>query len=551
MGNNNCTKICFQKLTVEFTELTNKPITKPIVKLQTLVRRYLTRKKFNAVLFDMHRQNWDIIFKKVNTNLTQWTESYIQNSLKYFILNFYQMVFSLNLEQRKHILNEANYDFTKPDSFVNNFRPLILLFLNKFYYLGKVRKALKDVNVEYEMDDNLFDKVDLDGFTLEEDKSKFTEDNTNMTAESHQLSSFSKKRTGENNNGSLLLNGNNSARVNTSYVNKNATGHLPIQRNELKRKTAGVVGSSTYFKENFFNKKIILVSEKANKDDDYNPTFPSNKSTLNSENDYEGRVKLIDSMGALYFEKILEEMTKNTHIIKTTFDRENGIFYQGGWDFMLKCKSGFGVQYSVNWVNGIRYKYMGYFKDNRFHGYGVMVREDGIIYQGEYREGKQSGIGVHIYNDKVYQGFFWDGIYHGYGELYTNHILKFKGCFNMGVKQDIGFTTNDDGTKYIGNYTNGKINDFGAFLWNEGHIYYGQWKNEKMDGRGKFKWFNGDLFVGYYTRDLKSGEGEYYFAEQNSVLKGIWQMGRKHGKFSLYKGGEKFMLIYKYDQQIS
>jgi hypothetical protein len=120
----------------------------------------------------------------------------------------------------------------------------------------------------------------------------------------------------------------------------------------------------------------------------------------------------------------------------------------------------------------------------------------------------------------------------------------------MNVKCDIGFIENDDGTKFIGNYLNGKIYDFGTFHWNEGHVYYGQWKNEKMDGKGKFTWINGDVFVGNYSRDLKNGEGEYYFADQKSILKGTWQKGIKHGNFKLFKGGEKFNLIYKNDQQI-
>jgi hypothetical protein len=76
-------------------------------------------------------------------------------------------------------------------------------------------------------------------------------------------------------------------------------------------------------------------------------------------------------------------------------------------------------------------------------------------------------------------------------------------------------------------------------------------ENEKMEGRGKFKWINGDMFVGYYSKDQKNGEGEYFFAEQNSILKGTWQMGLKYGKFSLFKAGEKYTLFYKNDQQIS
>jgi hypothetical protein len=540
MGNINCTDMCMKKLHVEFEQITNQPLSHTIVKLQSLVRKYLTRKKYMKVLFDIHQQHWDLVFKNVK-GLVQFNEKYIKHNLRYFIINFYTRVFSIDLTQKKYILNENHYNFNEPELFLSNFRPLILQFMNKNYYLGKLRKGLKDVNVEYEIDDNLFEKLEC-SLSIS-DKSKATEVSyTNITVESHQLT-YTKKQTAEQGGGSIL----NSARKSSFYAGKN-TLDLPT-RNDHQMKTVKLYNN--FYRDSLFNSKIkFILHEASTKEEEYNHTIP-NKSTLNSENDYYGRIRLIDSHGRLVFENNLEEIDSTPHITKTTFDRDNGIYYTGQWSIKSQCKSRFGVQYSSNWVNGIRYKYMGYFRNNLFHGYGILIREDGLIYQGEFRDGKVSGFGIEIINEKVYQGFFMDGKYHGYGELVINGTTKYKGCFNMGVRDNIGWSQNDDGTKYIGNYTNGKVNEFGSFLWKEGHIYYGQWKSEKMDGKGKFKWNNGDLFIGYYNKDIKNGDGEYYFAEKNSILKGTWQMGKKHGKFHMYKDGEKYFLVYKNDQQIS
>jgi hypothetical protein len=546
MGNNNCKNICMNKLHIDFKSITNNSLTVPVIKLQALVRAYIIRKRTMRMLFNIHRQNWDIIFKNVNMNLAQFDERYLKQNLKYLIINFYQEVFRFDTNNKKYLINENNYNFKNPHEFMSNFKPLILLFMNKHFYLGKIRKVIKEFTVEYEIDDNLFDKFDTsdDGITFSDDKMKTSEVSyTNITIESHRLT-YSKRQSG-NNSGSIL----NTAKNSSNYVNKNNAGHIPI-RNEKKRETKKLYNN--FFRDNLMNfNKFKLVNEASTKEEEYNHTIPSMQSTLNSQNEYMGRVKLIDSQGRLVYMTNLEEISSESHCVKTAFDRENGIYYNGYWNLKSRRKSNFGLQYSVNWANGVRYKYMGYFKAGLFHGYGILVREDGFIYQGEFRDGKQNGFGIEIINEKVYQGFFYDGLYHGYGEVTINGKEKFKGCFNMGMKDDIGFTQNDDGTAYIGNYKNGKVNEFGAFLWKEGHIYYGQWKNGKMEGRGKFKWVNGDLFIGYYSKDLKNGEGEYYFSEQNSILKGTWQMGNKHGKFRLYKGGEKFTLIYKNDQQVA
>jgi hypothetical protein len=538
-----CMSSCIQNFQYDLGNIINAQISKQIVRFQAIFRRYIKRKKILKLLFDQQRVIWDHIFSNVNMNLTQFNENYIKFNLRYMITSFYDYIFTSALE-KQYIMTETNYILHNPDNFVTNFKPLILLHLNKVFYLGKLRKDLKHLSVEYAIDDNLFDKLDYydDYFTAKNSKRPSDKSdsgfNIQLNSQSRRYSYVSQFQTLE------ALKSKNTSRF-SLYLSRTGVGHSPIKEFNKPSKFF-----NSFAKENVFN-RVRVIPQESTKEEEYNNTISSHKfSTLNSENNYAGRIKLIDSQSSLVIESILEEFNQHSHISITTFDRENGIYYTGDWNLKQQCKSKFGIEYSTRWEVGVRYKYMGYFKTNKFHGYGVLIREDGCNYQGEFREGKQCGFGIETHNNRIYQGFFYENIYHGYGELTVDGMIKYRGCFNMGMKTNIGMTNNDDGTKYIGNYLNGKIFDFGAFLWKEGHSYYGQWKNEKMDGKGKFTWINGDVFVGTYVNDLKCGEGEYFFADQQSILRGIWQNGIKSGMFELFKGKERFNLIYKNDQQV-
>jgi hypothetical protein len=546
MGNTTCVSTCMQKLHIDLPTLINKSMKERIIQLQSLVRKYLKRKNAMRILWTTHSVNWDTAFKNVKLNLVQFDERYIKENLCYFIYSYYQKIFSLNTNIKKHIITEDDYNLQEPYEFVKNFRPLIIKFMNKQFYLGRYRKELKDLSIDYELDDNLLEKLGLydEDYSIH-DRMKFLDDTESSglrnETQIHRYSYVQTRQTTE-------LFKNVSPPRHTVYANRSAAGHMPL-RSEQKKQTKKLYNS--FFKDNLVLNKVKIAHEVSTKEEEFNNnTLSSKRSTLNTKNEYMGRVKLFDSQGNMVFHTIMEDITLQHCINVYIFDRENGQFYKGGWNIKAKCKDGFAVQYSVNWSYGVRYKYMGYFKNNKFHGYGVIIREDGYTYQGEFRDGKQSGFGIEIINDKVYQGFFYENVYHGYGELTLKNVVRYKGCFDMGIKTDIGLTQNEDGSRFIGKYHNGKIYDFGAFLYKEGHIYYGQFKNEKMEGRGKFKWLNGDIFVGTYSKDLKNGDGEYYFADQNSILRGSWVMGKKDGRFDLFKGGEKFSIIYKKDQQI-
>jgi hypothetical protein len=261
-------------------------------------------------------------------------------------------------------------------------------------------------------------------------------------------------------------------------------------------------------------------------------------------------------------ENLIDEFNKTMKECKLVkmLEKSKGIYYEGTLNLKTKSKQGIGIQYMIDKEKGMRYKYLGYFKNDLFHGYGLLCKEDGYRYEGEFRYGVKCGIGFEFSEKSKYEGFFCNDKHHGYGETSffhtgTNKIQASKssslhrGCYNQGFRENIGYLEYEDNSKYIGNFLFNKMNNIGAFFWPVGHSYYGTWKDEKMHGRGKYMWKNGDIYLGGYENDLRHGEGEYFFAERNSLLKGFWTNGKKNGRFKLYENGEFFSLTYRNDQQ--
>ncbi|MCB1179028.1 MAG: 2-isopropylmalate synthase, partial [Leptospiraceae bacterium] len=64
-------------------------------------------------------------------------------------------------------------------------------------------------------------------------------------------------------------------------------------------------------------------------------------------------------------------------------------------------------------------KYIGYFKNGNYHGYGKMITVDGDYYEGEFKNDKFDGNGYIRYKDGyLYVGKFKDGKRNGEGTLY-------------------------------------------------------------------------------------------------------------------------------------
>ena len=106
-------------------------------------------------------------------------------------------------------------------------------------------------------------------------------------------------------------------------------------------------------------------------------------------------------------------------------------------------------------------------------------------------------------NGYKYVGEWKDDKYHGQGTYYSLADNQFKG------------------DKYVGEYKDNKRNGQGTYIFATGSKYVGEWKDDKYHGQGTFTWADGDKYVGEYKDDKKHGQGTFTFAD-GRIREGIW-----------------------------
>lgn len=139
-------------------------------------------------------------------------------------------------------------------------------------------------------------------------------------------------------------------------------------------------------------------------------------------------------------------------------------------------------------------------KRNKPHGYGKLVRNDGEVYEGEWKYGKKDGKGTYTFaNGERYEGAWRGGIMQGYGKYFW-----------------------DDGSIYEGQFRNGVIDGKGTITWEDGEIYTGNFVGEKKFGKGTHIYPNGDRYEGGVVGNRYYGEGKFYQADEDVTYKGFW-----------------------------
>ena len=182
---------------------------------------------------------------------------------------------------------------------------------------------------------------------------------------------------------------------------------------------------------------------------------------------------------------------------------------------------------TYTWDNGD--KYVGEFKDNKYHGKGSYTFADGENYAGEYKNGKRHGQGNNTYgNGDKYVGEYKDSKIHGYGTYYYLADNQFKG------------------DKYVGEYRNGKRNGQGTYTYSDGENYAGEYKNDKRHGQGTNTYVNGDKYVGEYKDGKIHGYGTYYYLADNQFKGdkyfGEYKNDKRHGQGTYaFSDGAKYV----------
>lgn len=262
--------------------------------------------------------------------------------------------------------------------------------------------------------------------------------------------------------------------------------------------------------------------------------------------------KAIESeIGGFYTHNLLKLLTKNSieNVIATPQTPQFGGDYLAlkkftnlflkfnNWQELSEFqKSDFSL---IDYENGT---YLGHLLNGQKHFWGVFQWKKGVFegckYLGEFRGGKLNGKGILIYNNgRIYEGDFVNNTPDGKAtETYPNKD-KYVGQFSRGYKNGKGTYYYANGEVYEGKFVDNKPHGQGVLKMPNGSIYEGNFANGKCNGKGKFKYANGDVYEGDWQNSVKHGKGTYTYSN-GSVYVGEFAYGLRHGfgKFSTPAG---------------
>ena len=140
--------------------------------------------------------------------------------------------------------------------------------------------------------------------------------------------------------------------------------------------------------------------------------------------------------------------------------------------------------------------FIGQIFDQKQHGFGTQIWQEGSIYTGEWLNGERSGLGRMIFSSgDFYEGSWLKDLTHGKGKFVTTK-----------------------GTTYIGDFFEDNQHGFGIETWADGAVFKGQFMNSVKHGKGEFSWKNGEKYTGMFKENKIEGYGKKNFSDfQGSI----------------------------------
>ena len=178
-------------------------------------------------------------------------------------------------------------------------------------------------------------------------------------------------------------------------------------------------------------------------------------------------------------------------------------------------------------INNKNYKKI--YQDQKEHGTIKFMIGDNSYYIGEFYQEYFSGFGLLI-NDKMifYEGYWENNVQNGYGIEKWGNDLIYKGEFHNGKKNGIGTFVWPDGSRYEGEWVNNFFDGFGIYYYNNNKIFLGEWRMNLKCGFGILL-TKDQIYIGNYDNDKKNGFGIYYWRKREHGFAGFWKDGKQHG----------------------
>ena len=213
--------------------------------------------------------------------------------------------------------------------------------------------------------------------------------------------------------------------------------------------------------------------------------------------------------------------------------------YQGGDQYIGMFKdgkrSGAGSMIFNQKTEFISQKaeFKGQWKFNKRNGQGTMVWPDGSSFTGEWLNDCRVKGKLTMTDDNVYEGQFRDDKLHGVGQItYKRDQLVFKGIFKYGFASKLGVLTNlVDNSVYIGEIEDLKKNGVGILIDkdNLGRSFQGEFQDDMAYGNGRLIFQNGDVYTGEVEKMLRQGAGKMEFKESGKKFEGLFKSDMMEG----------------------
>ncbi|XP_076007979.1 radial spoke head 10 homolog B [Genypterus blacodes] len=238
---------------------------------------------------------------------------------------------------------------------------------------------------------------------------------------------------------------------------------------------------------------------------------------------------------------------------------QDGHVYQG--TFSQGYMHGSGI---FKWADGVKYE--GEFVASVPMGRGTYIWKDGSCYEGEVCNAIRHGTGTHkcAKTGILYKGQWHQGKRHGKGTIYYNReeTSWYKGDWVSNNREGCGERSYPTGNVYTGKWKNNQRHGEGNMKWPKlGQLYVGTWENGLQHGRGTHTWFhrrtNGSQYPqrneyrGEFVGGQRHGHGTFHYAG-GALYDGQWKDDKKHGqgKF-IFKNGHSFEAEFSYGQMVS
>jgi hypothetical protein len=229
----------------------------------------------------------------------------------------------------------------------------------------------------------------------------------------------------------------------------------------------------------------------------------------------------------------LSESQKSDFVL---IDYENGTYIG---HFLNAQKHFWGV---FTWKTGVfkDCRYQGEFKGGRLHGRGILVYNNGRVYEGEFENNTPHGSATETYANKdKYVGQFANGYKNGKGVYYYANGEIYDGKFFDNKPHGPGTLKMPNGGVYEGNFAAGKCNGKGKFTYPNGDVYEGDWAHSVKSGKGVYSYANGNVYTGDFLNGMRHGFGKFV-TNSDEAYEGMWENDLKSGDGVFTAKGQTF-----------